>query len=64
MNANANSKTPMQAKDAALGRSEVIFVAAGLAIILGGLWLLYTGTGPYHPDVPVSENITQAVTGS
>ncbi len=30
-------------------RSQLIFIAVGLAIILGGLWLLYSAEGPYHP---------------
>ena len=64
MNTNTDSKASQPAEEAAVGRSEVVAMAVGLGIILGGLWLLYSGTGPYHPDVPVSENIVQDVTGS
>jgi hypothetical protein len=64
MNTNVDSKPVSQAVDAAVGRSEIIAMAVGLTIILGGLWLLYSSTGPYHPDVPLSENIVQGVTGS
>lgn len=31
-------------------RGQVIFIVVGLAIVLGGLWLLYSAEGPYHPD--------------
>lgn len=30
-------------------RAQWVFVAGGLAIVLGGLWLLYSAQGPYHP---------------
>lgn len=39
-------------------RSQIIFIAVGLAIVIGGLWMLYEADGPYHPDIPVSD--TQA----
>lgn len=64
MNTNVDSKAPRQADEATFGRSEIVAMAIGLTIILGGLWLLYSGTGPYHPDLPMSENIVQGVTGS
>ena len=41
--------------DAELGRSQAIFVAVGLVIVLGGLWLLYQSDGPYHPEVPITD---------
>lgn len=28
---------------------QFVFITVGLAIVLGGLWLLYGGSGPYHP---------------
>ena len=64
MNTNVDTKAPQQADQATVGRSEFVAMAIGLAIIVGGLWLLYGGTGPYHPDVPVSEKIVQGVAGS
>ena len=64
MNTNADNKAPLQADEPTVGRSEIVVMAVGLSIILGGLWLLYSGTGPYHPDLPVSENIVQGVAGS
>ena len=47
------------ASDADLGRSHVVFVAVGLAIVLGGLWLLYQAEGPYHPDDSVTRSQVQ-----
>lgn len=32
------------------GFSQVVFVMIGLGIILGGLWTLYMGDAPYHPE--------------
>ena len=64
MSTQIQTKQSLPSNDADLGRSQAIFVAVGLAIILGGLWLLYSNTGPYHPDVPVSENVVQGVTDS
>lgn len=42
-----NSDTP--ASDLDTGRSQLVFMAVGVSIILGGLWLLYSADGPYHP---------------
>lgn len=64
MNTNADSKATQPADEPTVGRAEIVAMAVGLSIILGGLWLLYNGTGPYHPDVPISESIVQDVTGS
>lgn len=36
-------------------RSQNAFIAGGLAIVIGGLWLLYDVEGPYHPDTPMTE---------
>ena len=58
MNTKTKGSASRPQTDADLGRSHAIFIAVGVAIILGGLWLLYSNTGPYHPDIPVSE--TQA----
>ena len=33
-----------------------VFIAVGLAIVLGGLWLLSDFGGPYHP-APTGEEI-------
>lgn len=35
--------------DSEHNRAQFIFIAVGLAIVLGGLWLLYAADGPYHP---------------
>ncbi|MFT6674926.1 MAG: hypothetical protein ACJAVM_001112 [Sulfitobacter sp.] len=37
------------------GFSQMVFVCVGVTIVVGGLWLLYQSTAPYHPDVPISE---------
>lgn len=37
------------------GLSQAIFIAVGIAIILGGLWFLYQSTAPYHPDTSGAE---------
>lgn len=38
-------------------RSQIIFIAVGLAIVIGGLWMLYDVDGPYHPDIPVTDTL-------
>ena len=64
MNTEVKGKSPARDEDANLGRSQAIFMAIGVAIILGGLWLLYGNTGPYHPDIPVTQTHGQDGTGS
>jgi len=32
------------------GFSQIVFVMFGLAIIVGGIWTLYMGDAPYHPQ--------------
>lgn len=39
-------------------KSQIIFIAVGLAIVIGGLWMLYDSDGPYHPDIPVTDTLT------
>ncbi|MGJ8615882.1 MAG: hypothetical protein ACSHWS_03515 [Sulfitobacter sp.] len=36
-------------------RSQTVFITVGLAIVVGGLWLLYDLDGPYHPEIPVTD---------
>ncbi len=38
-------------------KSQTIFIAVGLAIVLGGLWVLYDTDGPYHPEIPVTDTL-------
>ncbi len=59
-------KTPKasSASDADLGRSQAVFIAIGLAIVMGGLWLLYQSDGPYHPEFPVTDAQGQVLEGS
>ncbi len=64
MSTKTNESNSARSNDSDLGRSQVIFMAVGVGIILGGLWLLYSGTGPYHPDVPMSENMVQGASDS
>ena len=45
-------------------KSQAIFIAVGLAIVLGGLWLLYDADGPYHPEAPVSDALLYDTTDS
>lgn len=45
-------------------RSQMIFIAVGLAIVFGGLWLLYDAEGPYHPDIPVTDTVVRDVEDS
>lgn len=33
------------------GVSQLIFVAVTLAITMGGVWSLYMGDAPYHPEI-------------
>ena len=64
MTFDVKGSTPARTTDANLGRSQAIFIAVGVAIVLGGLWLLYDNTGPYHPDQPMTEIPFQGATGS
>ncbi len=38
--------------------SQSIFVAIGLAIIVGGIWMLYMSDAPYHPEDTVTRDST------
>lgn len=44
--------------------SERVFVFIGMAIVLGGLWMLYMGDAPYHPEGGTAENHIQIYTDS
>ena len=37
------------------GFSQAVFVLIGMMIIVAGLWSLYMGDAPYHPEVSGSE---------
>ena len=43
------------------GVTQVIFVLAGLGIIAGGLWSLYMGDAPYHPQDDVTRGDVQLI---
>tara|TARA_R110002124_G_scaffold100496_2_gene247445 strand:- start:944 stop:1093 length:150 start_codon:yes stop_codon:yes gene_type:complete len=48
----AQQSTPMsETQKDKRGLSQAIFIAVGIAIILGGLWVLYQSSAPYHPDI-------------
>lgn len=36
------------------GLSQIVFVVIGLGIITGGIWTLYMGDAPYHPQDQVT----------
>jgi hypothetical protein len=36
--------------------SQIAFFVIGLGIITGGIWSLYMGDAPYHPDDVVSQD--------
>ena len=38
--------------------SQMIFVAVSLAIVVGGLWMIYQGNAPYHSDVLINDSET------
>lgn len=38
------------------GMSQVVFILTGLAIIAGGIWTLYMGDAPYHPQDQVTRD--------
>ena len=38
------------------GISQAVFVLIGILIIVAGLWTLYMGDAPYHPEVTGSES--------
>ncbi len=64
MSDKAQNPRASTASDADLGRSQVIFIAVGLAIVLGGLWMLSQAEGPYHPEGPVTRSQVQLMDGS
>ena len=64
MSDNAQDPGASAVSDADLGRSQAIFIAVGLAIVLGGLWMLYGSDGPYHPEGPVTRGEVQLLEGS
>lgn len=45
-------------------RSQTIFIVVGLAIVVGGLWLLYDVDGPYHPEVPMTDTFIHDIADS
>ena len=49
-----SASAPAGDGDRALG--QFFFVAIGLAIIIGGLWSLYMGDAPYHPEITGSDS--------
>lgn len=55
---NANHTPIAPAVSDQRGLSQFLFVTAGIAIILGGLWTLYMGDAPYHPN-----EVTQSIGG-
>lgn len=55
MNPKVNAGRGPGNRDDNRGTSQMVFIAVGLAIIVGGLWFLYDANLPYHPDFPVSE---------
>ena len=57
MEKHGKTAKPPPIKTDESNRSQTIFVAVGLAIVLGGLWLLYDVDGPYHPDIPVTDTL-------
>ncbi|WP_025055507.1 hypothetical protein [Sulfitobacter noctilucicola] len=55
------AQTPSGSKDRR-GFSQIIFILIGLGIIGGGLWTLYMGDAPYHPEDVVTRGDTVTVT--
>lgn len=49
MDTKAKDTPTAPARDLGTGRSQLVYVAVGLSILLGGLWSLYSADGPYHP---------------
>ncbi|OAN96164.1 hypothetical protein [Sulfitobacter geojensis] len=43
------------------GMSQVVFVLTGLAIIAGGIWTLYMGDAPYHPQDQVTRDSSSLI---
>lgn len=35
--------------------SQTLFVLVSITIIVGGLWTLYMGDAPYHPEVSATQ---------
>lgn len=61
MNKQGKSARSPSVKTDESNRSQSVFIAVGLAIVIGGLWLLYDTEGPYHPDIPVTDMATQGI---
>lgn len=55
--------TPSVARDDR-GLSHFVFIAVGVAIVVGGLWMLYMADAPYHPSIPVTEDESYTTIGS
>ena len=49
MSSDVNTKAPAEQEDITSNHGQLVFIAVGLAIVMGGLWLLYSADGPYHP---------------
>ncbi|WP_281992898.1 hypothetical protein [Sulfitobacter geojensis] len=43
------------------GMSQVVFVLTGLGIIAGGIWTLYMGDAPYHPQDQVTRDSSSLI---
>ncbi len=56
MNQNANPARTLSVSTDRRGLSQAVFVMIGLGIISGGLWTLYMGDAPYHPEDQVSRD--------
>ncbi|GAA6175741.1 hypothetical protein [Sulfitobacter pacificus] len=41
--------------------SQIVFVLIGMAIIVGGIWTLYMGNAPYHPQDEVTRESTPLI---
>lgn len=44
--------------------SEKIFIFVGMTIVLGGVWMLYMGNAPYHPDAEALDMTIQITVDS
>jgi hypothetical protein len=64
MNQEVNAGRTPYVQPADRRTSEKVFIFVGLSIVLGGIWMLYMGDAPYHPDGELADNHIQIITDS
>ncbi len=56
MNQSTSAARDLTNKPDRRGITQFLFVISGVGIIVGGLWSLYMGNAPYHPEDTVTRS--------